>query len=261
MHTIRGVCRAVLREKKAGKGEGKDILSVCLRYGDVAGVDEEEVISQMTTFLGAGHETISVGVTWAVYVLCVYPGWQVRLREEVRTKVAALGGLEVEGRDVERLVLLRAFVEEVLRLYPPITVTMREPYEDTEVDGRVIAKGTRIIIPIKAINRSAQFWGPDAGVFRPERWLREDGSYDPTGKVSSKYGHLSFMQGPRSCVAAGFARAEMVCVLAAWVGRFEFELVDERLKDEANMETSQGNVSTKPLHGLYVRTRILEGWS
>lgn len=68
------------------------------------------------------------------------------------------------------------------------------------------------------------------------------------------------MQGPRSCVAAGFARAEMVCVLAAWVGRFEFELVDGRLKDEANMETSQGNVSTKPLHGLYVRTSIVEGW-
>lgn len=260
MHTIRGLCRELLHEKKETRSDGKDILSVCLRYGDIAGVDEEEVINQMTTFLGAGHETISVGMTWAVYMLCLHPEWQVRLREEIRTKVAPLEKPEAETPSVETLVLVRAFVEEVLRYYPPISLTMREPYEDTELDGRVITKGTRIVVPIKAINRSPQYWGSDARVFRPERWLREDGTFDPTGKVSSKYGHLSFMQGPRSCVAAGFARTEMVCVLAAWMGRFEFELVDERLKDEANMQTSNGNVSAKPLHGLYVKTSVVEGW-
>ncbi len=261
MHTIRGVCRDLLRDKKKKTTDSKDILNVCLKYGEIAGVNEEEVIDQMTTFLGAGHETISVGITWAVYMLSLHQEWQQKIRDEIRSTMPALDSPMVEKTRVESLPLLRAFIEEVLRWYPPIPTTMREPYEDTELDGLVITKGTRIIVPIKAINREEKFWGPESRKFKPERWLKEDGkTFDSTGGLTSKYGHLSFMQGPRSCVAAGFARAEMVCVLAAWVGRFAFDLKDERFRDERNMETSNGNLSAKPLHGMHVKVRVLDGW-
>jgi cytochrome P450 len=260
MHTIRGVCRDLLREKKRKTTDSKDILNVCLKYGEIAGVNEEEVINQMTTFLGAGHETISVGITWAVYMLSIHQDWQQRIRDEVRSNVPALDNPLMDKTQVDTLLLLRAFIEEVLRWYPPIPTTMREPFEDTELDGQVITKGTRIIVPIKAINREEKFWGPDSRTFNPERWLKDDNTFDSTGRVTTKYGHLSFMQGSRGCVAAGFARAEMICVLAAWVGRFEFDLADEKFRDEKNMETSNGNLSAKPLHGMHVRVRVLDGW-
>jgi cytochrome P450 len=93
----------------------------------------------------------------------------------------------------------------------------------------------------------------------PERWLKKDNTFDPKGGVTTKYGHLSFMLGARGCVAAGFARAEMVCVLAARVGRFEFDLAGESFRDEKNMETSNGNLSAKPLHRMHVRVRLLDG--
>ncbi|KAI8936460.1 hypothetical protein NX059_006866 [Plenodomus lindquistii] len=260
MHIIRGVCRDLLREKKEKTTNSKDILNVCLKYGEIAGVNEEEVIDQMTTFLGAGHETISVGITWAVYMFSLHQEWQQKIRDEIRSKVPALNNPKVEETQVENLPLLRAFIEEVLRWYPPIPTTMREPFEDTELDGRVITKGTRIIVPIKAINREEKFWGPDSRKFKPERWLKDGHTFDSTGGVTTKYGHLSFMQGSRSCVAAGFARAEMTCVLASWVGRFGFDLADEKFRDEKNMETSNGNLSAKPLHGMHVRVRVLDGW-
>ncbi|KAB8233738.1 cytochrome P450 [Aspergillus alliaceus] len=264
--TIRGVCRGLLREKKdqlAGHHlGGKDILSVCLRYEDIAGVDEEEVINQMTTILGAGHETISVGITWAIYMLCLHRDWQARLREEVRATLPSPDRVQesASSADVERMPLMRAFLEEVLRWYPPIPMTMRESLVDTELDGQYVPRGTRIVVPIKAINREERYWGPDAKRFSPSRWLKNDREFNPSGGVSSKYGYLSFMHGPRSCVASEFARAEMACVVSAWVGRFDLDLSDERFRDEENMRTSNGNFSGKPLEGLYVRAQVLEGW-
>jgi len=266
---IRRVCLSLLWEKKAKIAEGKedpgkDILSVCLKYEEIAGAGEEEVLQQMTTFLAAGHETTSVGITWAVYMLILHPGWQTKLREEVRAVLPALDDekLEATHEQLENLPLLRAFTEEVLRWYPPIPTTMREPYEDTELDGRIVAKGTRVVIPIKAINRSEHFWGPDSRVFNPSRWLNEDGkTFRPGGGVTSKFGHVTFWQGPRQCIAQLFARTEMACVLAALVGRFDFVgLEDERMMDERNMRTSNGNLSAKPLHGMRVQVRVLDGW-
>ncbi|OJI99006.1 hypothetical protein ASPVEDRAFT_50570 [Aspergillus versicolor CBS 583.65] len=269
--TIRGVCRDLLHSKKAQMADGqelkgRDILSVCLRYEEIAGVDEDEVLNQMTTILGAGHETISVGITWAIYMLCLHRDWQVRLREEVRATVPSPGSSSTEtmsSAHVERMPLLRAFLEEVLRWYPPIPMTMREPLVDTELDGLYVPKGTRIVVPIKAINREEKFWGADAKRFNPGRWLREGSGgheFNSTGGVLNKYGYLTFNHGPRSCVAAEFARAEMACVVAAWVGRFDLDLADERFRNEENMKTSNGNFSGKPLEGLYVRVKVVDGW-
>lgn len=266
---IRRVCLDLLREKKLkikeGKEDpGKDILSVCLKYEETAGADEEEVLQQMTTFLAAGHETTSVGITWAIYMLILHKDWQEQLREEIRATMPTLDdeSLEASHEQLEQLPLLRAFIEEVIRWYPPIPTTMREPYEDTELDGRIVYQGTRVVIPIKAINRAEHFWGPDSRTFNPSRFLNEDGkTFNSGGGVSSKFGHVTFWQGPRQCVAQGFARTEMVCVLAALIGRFEFlETEDGRMMDESNMETSNGNLSAKPLHGMRVRVRALDGW-
>jgi len=60
------------------------------------------------------------------------------------------------------------------------------------------------------------------------------------GGAESKYGSLSFLQGPRACVGQGFARAELACLLAGWVGSFEFGLRNEELMDERNVDVKGG---------------------
>ncbi|KAF2144834.1 uncharacterized protein K452DRAFT_266984 [Aplosporella prunicola CBS 121167] len=263
--TIRRTCREVLHEKKhklANKSlEDKDILSVCLKYEEVAHVDEEAVIDQMTTFLAAGHETIAVGITWAIYMLCVHPEWQSRLRDEARTTISPpTGNSQVTSTDVERMPYLQAFCNEVLRWYPPIPATMREATADCVLDNQFIPKGTRLFISIKGMNRDERFWGHDAKLFKPERWLGPDNRLDAIGGCNTKYGYLSFMQGPRNCVAQAFSKAEMACMVGAWISRFEFRLDNENLLDETKMEISGGSFSGKPLHGLHVKARILEDW-
>ncbi|KAM3427171.1 hypothetical protein NHJ13734_009089 [Beauveria thailandica] len=47
---------------------------------------------------------------------------------------------------------------------------------------------------------------------------------------------MPFLHGPRSCIGMSFAKGEFACLLAAWVGHFEFELRDKAMLDEANIK-------------------------
>ncbi|KAF5004856.1 hypothetical protein F66182_16000 [Fusarium sp. NRRL 66182] len=137
---------------------------------------------------------------------------------------------------------------------------MRETLQDTVIGGRVIPKGTWIALPIKGFHRDERVWGPDASQFNPRRWLNADGSVNINGGCQNKYFNLAFMQGSRSCVAQGFSKAEMACVIGALVGSFSFELVDSDLLDESRMEIAVGSLSARPLHGLDVKFKYLDGW-
>lgn len=272
---FRNLCRGLLRDRRQQIADnkahtGKDLLSLCFRYEEVSSSDEEGLIDQMTTFLAAGHETISVGITWSVYMLCLYPKWQDILRQEARAHLPDPNAKHdssdekeapmATSTDIEQMPMMQAFVNEVLRWYPPIPQTMRQPLQDTIIDGQVVPKGTWIIIPIKGLHRDERFWGPDANEFNPRRWLNPDGSLNTTGGCINKYVSLSFMQGSRSCIAQGFSKAEMACVLSAWIGRFAFELVDRELLDESKMPISIGSLSGKPMNGLDVKFKLVEGW-
>ena len=80
--------------------------------------------------------------------------------------------------------------------------------DNKTVDRISIAAGEYVFIPIRAINRSINVWGPDAKEFRPQRWLEEDGIPEKAKEISA-YRHLfTFMDGPRTCLGKGFAVAE-----------------------------------------------------
>lgn len=273
----RGVMRASIRKQlrerrkllaESGSLPGKDLLSVCLRYEEVRQCSEEEVIDQMMTLLSGGHETVAVGITWAIYMLCLHQDWQRRLREEVRAHFPRPDDLLSSGPVATELEnempLLQAFILEAWRRYPPIPMTQRQAARDTHLGELFIPKNTRLIIPISGMCRDERFWGPDAAEFRPERWLTtaEDGTTKllTTGGVNNKYGNLMFMHGQRSCVGAGLAKAETAVLVGSWVGRFEFDLADEHFRDERNMEVSGGGLSGKPVHGLHVKIQAVDGW-
>ncbi|PHH69623.1 hypothetical protein CDD82_7631 [Ophiocordyceps australis] len=266
--TVRGTCREMLREKKHKLKTqallGKDFLSIAVQYEDIANASEEQIIDQLTTALGAGHETISVAITWVVYMFCLHPQWQVRVRDQVRTCLPSphgqSKGLEPTATQVESLTLLQAFIHETLRRLPSVPLTSRYTAKDCIIAGHRIPQGTRLAIPIRAINRDTRLWGPDAHSFCPNRWIGPDGQLLPTGGVSTKYGNLTFLQGARACIAKGLVKAEMACIVACWIGRFEFAVADETLMDETTIKVSGGSLSTKPLYGLHVKAKVVPGW-
>ncbi|EGE77575.2 cytochrome P450 4F5 [Blastomyces dermatitidis ATCC 18188] len=69
-----------------------------------------------------------------------------------------------------------------------------------------------------------ELWGPDAGIFNPERWMGPGNAN--SGGATSNYVFVTLFHGPRSCIGAAFGQAELACLVAVTVWRFEMELLD-----------------------------------
>ncbi|OIW35254.1 cytochrome P450 97B3 [Coniochaeta ligniaria NRRL 30616] len=263
---IRGLCADLIASKKrrlaAKTLDDHDILSVALESG---GFTDENLVDQLMTFLAAGHETTATAMTWTIYMLCLHPEMQDRLREEVRSRLPSLDAdataAPVSALDFDHMPYLNAVCNESLRYHPPAPMSLRVSAVDTTICDQHVPKGTRVMIVPLAINRSRELWGPDAGEFKPDRWLPyfEGDKGAASGHAASNYAFLTFFHGPRSCIGQGFAKAEFACLLAAWVGRFRFELRDEKDRDEGKMKI-KGIITARPADGLWVKATVLDGW-
>jgi cytochrome P450 len=253
---IRDVARQMIRQKKAKMEDPKaetgiDIVSVALSSGTF---DEENLVDQCMTFLGAGHETTASALQWAVYALCKNPDVQRRLREEVRANLPSLRDeTPITAAEIDNLPYLNAVCNEVLRFHPSVPATVRISVRDTTLAGKHIPKGTIFSIAPQILNRMEEFWGPDADTFNPDRFMGPGKAN--TGGAVSNYAFLTFLHGPRSCIGQGFAKAELACLLAATVGRFEMELK----YPDAKLELREG-ATVSPKDGVLTKLTLLEGW-
>ncbi|KAF2117193.1 cytochrome P450 [Lophiotrema nucula] len=255
IRTIKKVAADLIRDKRANLEKGGrtdvDILSVALESG---GFTDEELVNQLMTFLAAGHETTASAMSWATYLLCKHPEAQAKLREEIHTCLPALNdsNATISSTDIDRLPYLNAVLNETMRVFPPVPLTLRETVADTTIQGHFIPKNTSIIICPWATNTSKLLWGDDAHIFNPDRWMGAGKAN--TGGADSNYAQTTFLHGPRSCIGKDFAKAEFACLMASLVGKFEFELDDPNWKLEI-----QGGITARPKGGLWVKLRPVVG--
>jgi cytochrome P450 len=166
-----------------------DVFTALLLARDEDGerLSDREVRDELVTLLLAGHETTATGLAWCFDLLLHAPGVYAR----------AL------GRD-ERY--LDAVVKESLRIRPVIPgvgrVVRGEPFRLGEY---AIPVGMEINPSIRIIHRREDLY-PDAGAFRPERFLADD--------APDTYTWIPFGGGTRRCLGASFALMEMRIVLA-----------------------------------------------
>ena len=226
-----------------------DIISVALESGVFS---EDKLVDNMMTFLAAGHETTASSFTWAVHMMCKHPEVQSRLRDEIRSHISSLDET-IDDAKIDGMPYLHAVCHEVLRFYAPVPVTLRVAACDTSIVGQFIPKGTTVIMAPWSTNQNKQLWGSDAEEFNPDRWMAP-GQANSGGAVSN-YAFLTFLHGPRSCIGQRFAIAEFACLLAAFVGRYSFEMRDPDEKIEI-----KGGITARPRHGMNLKLTHVDGW-
>jgi len=223
---------------------GRDLLSLLVKANMATDIPEsqklsdKDVIAQVPTFFVAGHETTSTAVTWALFAMTQASEVQTKLREELLSVDTDTPSMD----ELMSLPYLDAVLRETLRVHPPVPFTTRiamkddllpvaKPYSDRHGalrDSIAIAKGDRITIPIREMNRSKDLWGSDALEFKPERW---DNVPEAVSQIPGIWGHmLTFIGGPRGCIGFRFSVVESKAILFTLVRSFEFELavsVDE----------------------------------
>ncbi|KAI6040778.1 cytochrome P450 [Pisolithus marmoratus] len=177
--------------------------------------------------------SLLAAMTWALLELARHPDIQTKLRQEL----LSFGGEPSYDQLINNLPYLDAILQETLRLHPPVpeladeddVIPLSEPVRTKSgevVDSIVVERGTVITIPVSCLNRAEAIWGPDARVFKPERWLEADGI---TKKAQELKGHrhlLTFGDGPRNCLGKLFAVAEIKTVLWVVVKNFVLEMRD-----------------------------------
>ncbi|TGZ79553.1 cytochrome P450 [Ascodesmis nigricans] len=248
------------REKQLSNPQSKDsdikdndILSVMLRSGEFDTPSGEEIArDQIMTFLAAGHETTATALSWALHALTLHPAHQSLLRTELYTLFPRGPPKALTHADLTQLPKLRNFCLEVLRLYPPVPLTLRTAKRETILNGGVrVPKGTMVVVVPWALHRSTGLWGDDAGEFRPGRWE----GYGQPGKECTINSWMlqTFISGPRSCIGEKFSLWEFMVLVTGVVGRVEVrervEGVGRRLEEMGSIVEIQGGITGKPKDG------------
>jgi len=205
-----------LLDEKSGEAptnpsEADDLLSllVGLREAGVAEsgmLTDERLRDQMVTIIFAGHDTTTTSLTFAFWELANNP----EVRERFHAEVDELDGPPTMD-DVDDLEVTDRVLTETLRLFPPVYSLPRESKEETVFDGYRIPADSRILLPIRHIQRDPRFFD-DPETFRPSRW---DGELR---RELHDFAYAPFGGGPRICIGREFALLEAKLALAT-IGR------------------------------------------
>jgi cytochrome P450 len=179
----------LLARRRREPDDGASVVSLLLRQRDEDGnpPTDQHLRDQLVALLMGGHDSSAASLAWAFERLARAPHVHARLREGDPAYVDAV-------------------VKEVLRARPALTIAPRLLLEPARLGGRTIPAGVQVAACLWLAMRRDDLW-PDAGTFRPERWL--DGL--PTHPSS----WIPYGGGVRRCAGAPFAEMEMREVLRA----------------------------------------------
>jgi len=157
----------------ARRSPGENVLGVLAQAADARALQDDEVLSILLQLLTAGQESTGSLIGSAAMLLSRNPELQATLRKNRS--------------------LVPAFVEETLRIESPFYGHFRLVKHDTELAGRDLSAGTRLMLLWASANRDeAEFPNPEVVDL-----------HRPNGRF-----HLAFGHGAHFCIGAELARLE-----------------------------------------------------
>ncbi|KAG6528128.1 cytochrome P450 704C1-like [Zingiber officinale] len=219
---------------ETGNEQNEDILSRFLdeRKKDPQSISLEYLRDIIINFVLAGKDSTAGTLAWFFYLICKNPRVQEKIRKEVievteaaETAAAVDEFAETISEDsLNKMQYLHAALTETLRLFPPGPIDSKVCFsDDTLPGGYTVRKDDVVFYQSYPMGRMEYLWGADAEAFRPERWLNDDGIFQP----ESPYKFTAFQAGPRLCLGKEFAYRQMKIFATVLLRFFEFKLGDE----------------------------------
>ncbi|KAM4057737.1 cytochrome p450 [Hirsutella rhossiliensis] len=183
---VMAACFRAVDERVGAKGPSaaaaaahrhEDMLASFMRHG----IEGHDLRSEALEQVVAGSDTTAGALRGALLHIMSNARVHAKLQREVDAEAAATGsdGI-VEAARARQLPYLQAVVRESLRIWPPaVNIFARDVPaggDTVVVDGRPVflPAGVSIGYSALAMHRSRDVYGPDAHVFRPERWFEPD---------------------------------------------------------------------------------------
>ena len=191
-------------------GQIRDILDGLIQlggHGDDSMLDRDRVLHTVQEYIGAGLDITYRAYTWVLLYIVAYPEVQSCLLREVNE---VIGERQVQPADLRHMSYCEAFILEVLRhsSFVPFTLP-HSTIDDVVLNGHSIPKGTFTLINLHSVNTDPQTWH-EPQVFRPERFLSEDGTLD-RGLMDRV---VAYSLGKRRCLGEQFSKQQIKVFLA-----------------------------------------------
>ena len=196
---LKDIIKRVVDKRLSSKEIKNDFLGILINSYNNNKMELDDLYDESLTILLGSYETTAYALEWAVYYLSINKNWQEAISRGEHTD---------------------AFINEVLRMCPPIWNSERIATEDVVIDGKEIPAGTQVVLSSLAVQRDKNvFEDPDS--FKPERWFDNN--------QLSKGEYFPFLFGKRQCIGKDFALMEMRIILTKIAKKFDLELINDQV--------------------------------
>jgi cytochrome P450 len=136
------------------------------------------VLSGTLSNILAGSDTTAASTSAVLYYLIRNPEALQKLREEIRDfeERGQCGNPRVSFKESQAMPYLQAVFKESLRLHPATGLPLWRivPPGGAEICGHQFYGGEVVGVNTWVMHYNEDIWGPDARIFKPERWLENN---------------------------------------------------------------------------------------
>ncbi|KAF2206256.1 hypothetical protein CERZMDRAFT_89448 [Cercospora zeae-maydis SCOH1-5] len=209
------------------QGTDKPCISAAILKDEETKLTGVEVSSICLSLVSGGFETIPGTLTSCIGSLCTPEGqiFQERAYADIKRHYPDIRDAWKNSYQEEKVPYLRAIIQEAGRYYTVSSMSLpRKTVTKVNWNGAIIPPKTMILVNAQAGNHDADHFGPDAGIFNPERWLEpitEQNHMGPFVETPlTSQAHLSFGAGARACsgqfIAQRLLYAALIRILSSY---------------------------------------------
>uniref|UniRef100_A0A8D0GJD0 Cytochrome P450 family 2 subfamily D member 113 n=1 Tax=Sphenodon punctatus TaxID=8508 RepID=A0A8D0GJD0_SPHPU len=176
--------------------------------------NETNLLHIALDMFAAGTETSSTTLRWGLIYMVLYPDIQKKAQKEIDNVIGRDRPPTME--DQVNLPYTNAVIHEIQRygdILPGALPHMA--YQDTEIQGYFIPKGTIVIINLSSLLKDEAVWKKQHQ-FYPENFLDSDGQF------VRQEAFLPFSTGRRVCLGEQLAKMELFIFFTSFLQHFTF---------------------------------------
>ncbi|KAG1139925.1 hypothetical protein G6F37_008607 [Rhizopus arrhizus] len=221
---LRKIFYEVIEEKKAAPSTSSDLLSLMIKANhsesDIAYLTDDELISNLSTFFVAGHETTASAIASFFYYLAAHPDIQKKARKEV---LLILGDdpddILPTDKQLKQMTFLNYCIKETMRINPPTSGNLPRMTSRVILIGNfLIPKDTIVHLELYCAHHLEKYWD------RPQEFIPK--RFDTASKNYRENAvWMPFGYGPRTCIGLNFSLSEQRVLLAMMLKKFCWKLV------------------------------------
>ncbi|KAJ6326852.1 hypothetical protein OIU78_013860 [Salix suchowensis] len=212
-------------------------------------MDANSIKHLFLDLFGAGTDTTSSSLEWAMAELLHSPGTLLKARAELERTIGE-GNLLGES-DIGRLPYLQAVIKETLRLHPAVPLLLpHKAGADADIGGFTVPKNAQVLVNVWAMGRDPSMW-EDPNSFVPERFL--ESNIDARGRDMEL---IPFGTGRRICPGLPLAMRMLHLMLGSLILSFDWKLPDGVTPENLDMDDKFGLTLQKaqPLRAIPIRS-------